>query len=463
MTDHSAGRSGVNLRALALEILLEVNEKGQYSNRVLKDVLDKYQYLEKRDRAFLTRLADGTLEQQIRLDDIIGRFSRVPVKKLKPVIREILRLGVYQLLFMDSVPASAVCNESVKLAEKKGFRGLKGFVNGVLRNISREIPKTDALSVESDFVKALSVAYSMPEWIVAKWLGVYSADTVKKMLASFLEARPLTVRCRKTGKASVEECIRSLEKEGVRVNVHPYLPYCLQLTGVDRPEALTAFLEGRITVQDVSSMLAGEIAAPRKGDLVLDVCAAPGGKSLHVADLLEGTGTVYARDLYEEKTDRIEENRKRLGAENLVIQKWDARVFDQQFQEKADILLADLPCSGLGVIGKKKDIKYRMTEEQQAELIRLQKQILDVVWRYVKPGGVLIYSTCTVNRGENEDMVSWFTERYPFQTESLEPYLCEELQAEPSVPEGYLQLLPGIHACDGFFMARLRRKVNDCE
>ncbi len=462
MTNGSGQQQTINIRLLILEILLEINEKGEYSHLVLKDVLDKYQYLPKRDRAFITRVVEGTLEYQIRLDYIINCFSKVPVKKQKPVIREILRTGVYQLLYMDSVPASAVCNEAVKLATKKGFHGLKGFVNGVLRSIARSSETIVYPSEEKEPIKALSVQYSMPEWIVEQWLATYEKDVVKKMLAFFVQEDGVTkagisIRCQLTN-GSVEECIELLEKDGVAVSVSPYLPYALHIKDYDRLEQLQAFAQGKCTVQDVSSMFVGEIAAAKEGQIVIDVCAAPGGKSLHIADTLHGTGMVYARDVSEYKAGLILENQNRLGVTNMEVQVWDACELDEGSMEAADLVVADVPCSGLGVLGKKKDIKYRMTKEGQQELVKLQRQILDTVWRYVKPGGVLIYSTCTINPEENEKNVQWFVENYPFETESIEPYLCEQLKESTEAAKGYIQLLPGVYETHGFFIARLRRK-----
>ncbi len=458
----------VNLRRIGLEILLEVNENGVHSHQVLKSVLDKYSYLPKNQRAFLTRLVEGTLEYQLRLDYIIGQYANIPVRKIKPVIREILRMGVYQLLFMDRVPVSAVCNESVKLAEKKGFYGLKGFVNGVLRNVARNGGNIVYPDREKEPVKALSVCYSMPEWIVAQWLKSYSADKVEKMLAASLKPQPLCVRFRHQTEA---ECAAALESEGVHVRRHPYLSYAYVLDHVDRIESLSVFRKGMLAVQDISSMLVGQIAAPKAGDFIIDVCGAPGGKSLHMADLLtkaeqeteciQGSGYILTRDISEYKLALIRENQSRLGITNMTTELWDATVFCQENIEKADIVLADVPCSGLGVLGKKKEIKYRMTGEQIDSLAALQRKILDTVWKYVKPGGLLIYSTCTVSKKENEDNVRWFLENYPFKPENPAGLLVKELRDACCCETGSVQLLQGGHQSDGFFIARLRRKENE--
>ncbi len=446
---------GIDSRELALGILTEVDRQEEYSHVVLRNVLEKYQYLEKQERAFVTRLVQGTLEQRILLDYIIDQFSSVKGNKMKPVIRSILRMSVYQLKFMDGVPDAAVCNEAVKLAQKKGFQSLKGFVNGVLRNIARNLPAVSYPGEEEE-TAFLSVRYSMPEWIVEQWLALYGRETTEKILRAFLEKRPLSVRVN-LEKITPGELKERLEARGITVRETPYLPYALELSGYDYLGAVPEFADGLFQVQDVSSMLAVEAAAPKEGAACMDVCAAPGGKSLHLAEKLHGTGRVKARDLTEYKAELIRENVKRLGAGNIEISVWDARIPREEDLGTADVVLADLPCSGLGVAGRKPDLKYRITRKQQEELSALQREILGVVQSYVKPGGILVYSTCTVNPGENEDNAEWFLREFPFVAVSLNDCLCRELQSG-TTEAGYLQLLPGIHACDGFFIAKFRKK-----
>ena len=449
----------VNIREIALEALLEILEKDALSHMVISQVLKKYQYLDKQDRAFFTRLTEGTLERLITLDYVLGQFSSVPVKRMKPVIRNILRMGAYQLLYMDSVPDSAACNEMVHLAERKGFRSLKGFVNGVLRNIARS--KEQALNPEK---MSLSVKYSTPEWLVKQWVECYGEEIAEKMLAASFEERKLTVRCN-LNRASKEEIIRMLEKEHVTVEECDYPSYALCLSGFDYLENLTAFTEGYISVQDISSMMVAEVAAPEKDSKVLDVCAAPGGKSLHLAEKLAGSGLVEARDLTDYKVGLIEENTLRAGLTNIRTKVWDATVADKAWEGQADLVLADLPCSGLGVIGKKNDLKYKTTKEDCEGLAKLQRQILSTVSGYVRPGGVLLYSTCTVNPAENEENAAWLTENLPFEAESIWEYLPENLkavmteQAKEEAKKGYMTFLQGVYPTDGFFLARLRRKM----
>lgn len=445
----------INERELVLGILMEVLEQGRYSHIVLREVLGKYQFLEKKERAFITRVSEGTIERMLELDYIIDQFSKVKVKKMKPVIRNIMRSAVYQLKYMDNVPDSAVCNEAVKLAVKRGFGTLRGFVNGVLRSIARGL---DTVEYPKEPIKALSVKYSVPEWILQVWKQEYDVETIETMLQAFLKEKPLIVRCMDETPEGVKRLKEDLEAEGVQVNIHPYLPYALELSGIDYLDDLESFQEGRFSVQDISSMLVCEIADPKEGDRVIDVCAAPGGKAVHMAEKLNGTGHVEARDLTEYKVELIWDNIDRTGLENIEAVQWDALVLDEEAKESADIVIADLPCSGLGVFGKKTDLKYKTKEESLKELANLQRNILQNVQSYVKRGGKLIYSTCTINPAENMENVHWLLEQYPeFELVDIQPVLCEGLR-ESVQEKGCLQFLPGIHKSDGFFIAALKKK-----
>ena len=445
-------------RELVMQMLLSVSQEEHYSHLVLRETLDKYQFLLKQDRAFITRTFEGTIENRIKIDYWIDQVSSVKVNKMKPVIREIIRSAVYQIVYMDSVPDSAACNEAVKLAQKKGFYSLKGFVNGVLRSISRM--KNNLPLPAKDHPKAfLSVKYSMPEWLVEKWINAYGEEITEKILKDFLEEHATTVRVR-TFCSDIDMTLNMLKEDGVTVEKAPYVDTAYAISGYDHIPGLRAFREGRIQVQDVSSMLVSVCANPQLGDTVLDICAAPGGKSLHMADLLQGTGNVQARDLTEYKVGLIQQNIERCGVINAEAVRQDATVFDRKSVEKYDIVLADVPCSGLGVIGKKTDIKYRMDPDKIRDLVQLQRQILHNAASYVKPGGILIYSTCTVCDEENQQNVKWLTRHYPFHAESLDPYLPPQLRSDQT-QWGMLQLLPGIHKTDGFFLARLKKEEED--
>lgn len=447
--------TNVNTREIILGILLEVIRDGEYSHIAIRNTLEKYQYLPKQERSFITRICEGTIEQMILLDYIIDQFSNIKVAKMKPVIQNILRSAVYQIKFMDSVPASAACDEAVKLAQKKGFYSLKSFVNGVLRNIVRNLDKIEYPTMNNP-TECLSVQYSMPRWLVKKWIEEFGIDITEIMLKDFLKDKPTTIRC-KTDRIIQSEILDSLHNQGVTVKRNPYLPYAFNISDYNYLPALDAFIRGWIFPQDISSMLVAEIANPIQGDYVIDMCAAPGGKSLHMADKMGGYGMVEARDLTEYKVDMIWQNIKRADLINVKAVQMDGTIFDGASMDRADIVLADVPCSGLGVIGKKTDIKYKASLQKIDELVELQRKILHNAASYVRPGGTLIYSTCTIGRRENQDNVEWFLENYPFELDSIDPFLCEELHRETTA-KGYLQLLPGIYKSDGFFMARLKRK-----
>lgn len=427
-------------REIVLDILLAVTRDGEYSHIALKNTLDKYQYLEKRERAFITKVVEGTLEHQIRIDYIINTFSKTKVHKMKPVIRCILRSAVYQICFLDGVPDSAACNEAVKLAKKRGFHTLKGFVNGVLRNIARNQETITYPDKAKEPMQYLSVMYSLPEWLVNQWLGEYGMECTKKMAEAFLMEQPTTVRIN-TERITKEKLIEMLHDEAVTVQESEQLEDALYISGYDYLNKLRSFQEGLFYVQDLSSMTAAKEAGIKEHDTVLDLCAAPGGKSIYAAQQMHGTGKVIARDLTPQKVFLIEENIRRCQISNMQAECADARIFDAALEESADVVIADLPCSGLGVIGRKKDIKYKMTPEKEAELVTLQREMLKNAVRYVKPQGTLLYSTCTIHKAENEENVSWLLEQYP------------ELELELQ-----RQIFPGEEGNDGFFVARMKKE-----
>ena len=446
-----------NIRELVTDMVTEIVAGREKSHILIRNVLDKYAYLPGHDRNFIKKVTEGTLERLITIDYVINSFSKVPVNKMKPFIRSLMRMSVYQILYLDKVPDSAACNEAVKLAQKRGFGPLKGFVNGVLRNIARNKDSISYPDKKKDLATALSVMYSMPEHLVNLLLAQYGEEDTEAILNGYLMERPVCVR--------ISEQLPLEEKEkiftdwatlGMDAKQHQWLPYAYELHQAGNLKEDVNFTDGRYTVQDVSSMLIGEIAGIKEGDYIIDVCSAPGGKAMHACDKLGGTGCVDARDVSDYKVSLILENKERLHADNLSVKVWDARIKDEESVGKADIVLLDIPCSGLGVIGRKPEIKYRLDAASFAELEVLQKEIADAVTGYVKPGGTLVYSTCTLRKEENEQMVSYIAENYGFTLESLNSYLPKELQNEDT-KKGYLTLLP-TDKSDGFFMARLIKK-----
>jgi 16S rRNA (cytosine967-C5)-methyltransferase len=369
---------------------------------------------------------------------------------------------------MDTVPDSAAINEAVNLAGKRGFRNLKGFVNGVLRNISRnkdEIrwpsPKRGDINSE---IQALSVLYSMPEKICSIFLEAYGYEECERILKDFLNPRPVIIRMDERMSESdmdkLSEAMKAESPDNFEIRKHELVPYAYELFHTDNIRYLPGYEEGCWMVQDVSSMLVAEAAGIKEGDTVIDVCSAPGGKAMHAAAKTGKSGRVIARDLTESKVNLINENIERMNLKDTVTAEvHDATVHDPALEEQGDVLLCDLPCSGLGIIGRKGDIKYSVTEEGLESLKKLQRTILENVWNYVKPGGIMMYSTCTVNPEENEEMVDYICENYPFERVSLCDILPDSLKKEPSIEKGYIQLLPGKYDTDGFFLAKLRRKT----
>ncbi len=427
-----------NSRELILDVLLAVTRDGMYSHIAIRNMLDKYRYLPKQERSFIKRVCEGTLERMIWIDYVLNQCSSVKVNKMKPVIRCILRSGVYELKYMDAVPASATCNEAVKLAQKWGFRNLKGFVNGVLRSVSRNLSELAMPDRDKEPLEYLSIAGSMPVWILELWQQSYSLEQIERFLEAFLTEMPAAIRVNPL-KTTKGELKKELEEAQIQAE-ESELEDVLMIKNYDFLEKIPAFREGKFHVQDISSMQVGLWAAPKEHSFVVDVCAAPGGKSLHAAELMHGTGMVEARDLSPRKVSLIQENIERCQLPNVRAVQADARIPDQKLMGQADLVIADLPCSGLGVLGKKADIKYKVTREACKDLAALQREILDTVCQYVKEGGILIYSTCTINPGENQENTAWFLREHP-------EFSLEKQQ----------QILPEKGICDGFFLAKFVR------
>ena len=452
----------VNIRAVVLDILTEIEKEGEFSHITINNALLKYQYLDRTQRAFINRLSLGTIECRIEMDYILNQYSKTPVNKMKPLIRRIMRMAVYQIIYMENVPDSAACNEAVKLAAKRGFTGLKGFVNGVLRNISRNKDNITYPDKAKETKKYLSVKYSMPEWIIELWNTNMSYEEIEDILAGMKKDKKTYIRCN-TLKGSTDYIKKILEEEGVTVTEVSGLSYAYEISGYDYLTALKSFNEGLYQIQDISSMMAGEYVKPSTDSLIVDVCAAPGGKSINAAlklaeaaydnkdipesgiskEVLKGiTGRVIARDVSDYKSSLIDDNVARLGIPYIDVDVHNALEFDEELEGKADIVIADLPCSGLGIMGRKPDIRYNITKEKIDDIISLQRDILKVVSRYVKTGGTLVYSTCTINRAENEDNADWICNTLGFSKDGE-----------------YRQMLPSAKADnDGFFVAGLIKK-----
>lgn len=455
MTNQQQNTTQVNTRNIALTILQSIFEDQAYTNIAIDQYFNRQKQLSKQDRAFITRLVEGTVEHVMTIDYIINQFSKTKTRKMKKIILYILRLAVYQIKYMDKVPISAICNEAVKLTKKRKFHQLSGFVNGVLRNITRKLDDVVYPNEDKDPLQYLSIMYSFPIWLLELWLKHYPYEVVKNMCENSNKTVDTSIRCNTTI-VTVDGLKKELEAEGITVEDGYILNYAFYIKHYDNIRVIDAFKEGKFSVQDESSMLVGHLANPEAGQLIIDVCAAPGGKSTHVAELMQQTGQVISRDLYPRKLDLIEQNVKRLHLKNVEIQAYNALEIDKSLVSKADIVLVDAPCSGLGIIRKKPDIRYNIHEEGIQQLVSLQKDILKVAQQYVKPEGILMYSTCTVNPEENIDNVKWFTNNYPFDLVTIQNELPEHLEEDE---KGMIQLLPGLHHTDGFFIAKLKKRA----
>lgn len=428
----------ISLRQTVLEMLLLVLKEGKSAHLVLNDVLSKYAYLPKNERSFIKRLYTGTLERRYELDHIINFVSNTKTNKMKPVILNILRMGTYEIFYMDAVPYNATCNEAVNLAGRRGFKNLKGFVNGVLRNIIRQKDSIEYPAIE-DYDSYMEVRYSMPRELTSILLKDYSKEEVEAMGRASLTDRDVVIRVN-TVKESVDSYKIKLEKAKIKWESTELLNDALIIKNYGMIEELPGYEEGSFYVQDISSMQAIEALKLQPGMKVVDVCASPGGKSMAAAIIMNNQGEIVARDVSENKVLRMTENVERMGLDIIRTEVCDALILDEEKVGKMDAVIADLPCSGIGVIAKKPDIKYNVNSKEVSELSVLQEKILDTVSKYVKSGGKLLFSTCTVTNAENRENTEKFLAGHPYFT------LMEEKQILPNDIQ------------DGFYYAVMKRK-----
>ena len=431
-------------REAALRALVACEQQGAWSDGFLKKIL-RTAGLDSRDAALTTRLCFGVLQNRLLLDYYLGKLSTVKLEKMEPAVRNALRLGAYQVLFLDRVPDHAAVSEAVDLA-RKGSKNPRsaGLVNGVLRSLVRQ---KDSLEPPED----PAVRYSHPQWLADLFTRRLGREEAAALMAAN-NGEPPTCAQVNTTRATVEEVTDSLRAEGVEVQPHPWLPNCLLLSHTGSLEELTAFREGLFYIQDAAAKLAVLAADPREGMDVLDACAAPGGKSFAAAIAMWGEGKVVSCDIHPHKMDLIQAGAKRLGLDCITAEVLDGRECKEEFLDGFDLVLADVPCSGLGIIRKKPDIRYKDPKPLEG-LPRVQKAILDNVCRYVRPGGVLLYATCTLLERENEDVVRAFLDKY-------KDFTLERFQVPgdfEGAREGMVTCWPHRHGTDGFFFAKLRR------
>ncbi|NLM60761.1 MAG: 16S rRNA (cytosine(967)-C(5))-methyltransferase RsmB [Clostridiales bacterium] len=438
--------AGKNAREVALDALTAWQAGGVWSARKLSDAIVRAG-LDKRDSAFATYLCGGVLQSLLLLDYHIGRHSSIKLNKLETRVLCILRLGAFQLLFSDSIPESAAVNETVALCRGKDRRSA-GFVNAVLRALASVDDPYDIN--EKDHIKRISIRYSHPEWICRELVEMVGPDRAEEVLAANNEAPPVTIQVNTLMKSS-REVADALRDEGVDTAPHEIVPNCLNLQHTGAIDRLGAFRQGWFWVQDASSMLAVMALDPKPGERILDVCAAPGGKSFAAAVLSCGKAEITSLDISERKLKLVREGSERMGL-GLRVGKADATVYDPEYDGKFDRIICDVPCSGLGIIRKKPDIRY-MDRERADRLPELQLNILKNVSRYLKPGGLLLYSTCTWRDPENAGVVKRFLgENREFELEGFE--LPQPLG---HIDTGMITLWPQNFHFDGFFICLMRK------
>ena len=442
-------------REEALLILNSVINEGAFSDIEIRKKLSRTDLI-RIDKALVTEIVNGTLRNLTKIDWVINKFSKIKTSELSNIVKGVLRTAIYQILFLDRVPDSAICNESVKLTKKYANQRTANFVNGVLRNIIRNkdnigFPKEDNL------LEYLSIKYSHPLWLVDLWLNSYGAEFTKELLKSNNKVPPLTIRVNKL-KTSKEDLLNLLDLSNISWNMGLYNNEAISIKGISSLENLDLFKKGYFQIQDESSMLASKILDPKPGDVVIDVCSGPGGKATHIAEIILDDGVIIARDIYSHKLKLIKENARRLGSTSIKAELFNANNIDKSLIAKADAVLVDAPCSGLGLVRRKPDLRWKKTLEDISKLSKIQLKILNNASLYVKKYGTLVYCTCTLSKKENIDLIKKFLRgNNLFVLDDISKFLPKNLEA-PNKQEGYVELYPNIHATDGFFIARMVRK-----
>ncbi|SDH92070.1 16S rRNA (cytosine(967)-C(5))-methyltransferase RsmB [Alteribacillus bidgolensis] len=437
-----------NVREKALELLQRIEKEGAYSHLLLNHVLSHGQ-VSKKDESLLTELVYGTIKRKNTLDFYLTPFLKNGIDSIEPWVLQLLRLSVYQLVYLDRVPDRAVIHEAVNIAKKRGHKGISGLVNGVLRSIQRKgLPRTNSLSG----IERLAIETSHPEWLLEDWIAAYGEKEAKAMALTNLDPPPLTVRVN-LSKSTKEEIKNKLLEEGCQIEEGALSPDALIITSGSVITTET-YKNGYVTIQDESSMLVARLLQPEPGMRVLDACAAPGGKTTHLAECMEDKGSINAFDLHKKKIKLIEEQAKRLGLSIIEAKAMDARELTAHLDEQFDRVLVDAPCSGLGVIRRKPELKWQKQKENLERFPKIQADILAEASKLVKPGGMLVYSTCTVRKEENEDVVEAFLSQNNLFKRERNEFLANTLQAE----HGQKTILPQQFGTDGFFMALLKKQ-----
>lgn len=459
-----------NPRQLALLALRSI-QAGAYADIALDRILQQDE-VSGADRRLVTELVYGATRRQRTLDALIDQLATKTAQQQPPELRLILHLGLYQLRYLDHIPASAAVDTTVELAKQNGFKGLAGFVNGLLRQYGRlaesdrsnsedatQSDAVDPLQLPNDPIARIGIQHSFPDWIVQVWVDEFGlAET--EQLCQWLNRPPhIDLRINPL-QASIEQVEAAMQEAGIAVSQIPPFPQALQLpSGVGAIQNLPGFTEGWWTVQDSSAQLVSHLVDPQPGEVVIDACAAPGGKTTHLAELMQDQGTIWACDLYASRLKKVQQTAKRLRLNSIQLCPGDSRTFEQ-FTQQADRVLLDAPCSGLGTLHRHADARWRQTPETVKQLAQLQTELLQQVATWVKPGGILVYATCTLHPLENEAVVEQFLAQHPdwqIDRPDLDSF-AGKLVNEFATDRGWLKVVPHQRDMDGFFMVRLRKE-----
>jgi 16S rRNA (cytosine967-C5)-methyltransferase len=454
------------IREIILTILVKIDSKQGFINILLNEALDKNK-ITTRDAAFVNEITYGVVRNRNKLDWALSQFSTKPLSEAPALIRNLLRMGVYQLLFLEKVPDYAVCNESVQLAKKYGNSGVAKFVNGVLRNIIRNRENIRWPDKEKDEALYISTIYSHPPYIVERWLKRFGFTDTVKMCRANNKIPPLVIRTN-TLKISRSDLKNILEEENIKVREGIFTEEALYVKGLSNITKFPAYREGLFQIQDEASILVSHLLDPLPGESVIDVCSAPGGKTTHLAQLMANKGSLLAMDSNKLRLLTVKNNCRRLGIDIVKTRQNNGTVLAEKYLKTADKVLIDVPCTGLGVLRRKPDLRWQDYDSKRFEkLTKLQGKILNTASYYLKIGGKLLYSTCSTEPKENEEIVSKFLEEHPdFELEDPGGFI-KERKMEAYVSDRhkkrkFIQIYPGLSNLDidldGFFMAKMIRK-----
>ena len=426
-------------RELAIKILYKIEENEGYSNLVLDEYLQKErEKLNEKDIGLISEIVYGTITWKLTIDTILQKYSNIKINKISKWIKIILQTGIYQIVFLDKIPKSAAVNESVNLCKKYGYKSV-GFVNAILRKVDKS--DYEELKKIKDNNERISKMYSMPEWIVKKLVKQYGISKTEEICINSNLKPTITIRVNSL-KSTIEELKQKLDERGILWEDAQTSNF-LHLKNMKNVSNLDLFKEGFFTIQDEGAGKIGCILNPKEGEIVLDACSAPGGKTTHLAELMENKGQIFAWDIHEHRVNLVKENAKRLGISIIEVDVRDACGYASKYENKFDKILLDVPCMGLGVCKRKPDIKWQKTEEEISEITKIQQNILQICSRYLKKGGELLYSTCSILREENEDIIENFLEVEKSGIGRRFQLICK------------INILPNSQT-DGFFICKLR-------